>query len=297
MTPDRPLVLSLLLVVVVPVVLARAYAAVGDSLLADWARAHGLDLTADNRPLVASYLRRARVLRSWGAIAGLLLPTLVELAVSGRFQVMGFASDGSAAPFQGPMTIFIGYLVGALCAELSVTRRVHPANRSASLIPRALADYLPRRLVRAQRALGLAVVLGVLAIGLVPEYPASRPTWLGLLAGAAIFAGFAVALEALERWLVRRPQPFTDPALVATDDAIRAHSVHALAGSGLALLLISLSGVSIGLAASGVPVLRWTMWPLAAIAFVLSILACLDIAHRPWRVRRSIAHSAGAAQT
>jgi hypothetical protein len=247
---------------------------------------------------VARYLRRARVLRSWGAIAGLLLPTPVAFAVSGRFVVMGFASDGSAALFQGPMTIFIGYLVGALCAELSVARRVEAVDRAASVIARGFEDYLPRWLVLAQRALGLAVVLGVLAIGVVPyEHPVAQPTWLGVLTGAAMFAGFAVALEALERWLVRRPQPFGDWALVAVDDAIRAQSVHALAASGLALLLISLSGVAIGLAASEVTVLRWTMWPLAAIAFVLSIRACQDIAHRPWRVRRSASHCTRPART
>jgi hypothetical protein len=295
---DLPIVIALVLVVVVPVVLVRAHAAISEPLLTDWARAHGLRLTADNRSLVARYLRRARVLRSWGAIAGLLLPTPLEFAVSGRFAMLGFASDGSAAPFQGPMTIFIGYLVGALCAELSVARRVDPADRSASLIPRGVEDYLPRRLVHAQRALGLAVVLGVLAIGMVPyEHPAAQPTWLGLLTGVAMFAGFAVALEALERWLVRRPQPFADSALVAADDAIRAQSLHALAASGLALLLISLSGVAIGLAASDVTVLRWTMWPLATIAFVLSIRACQDIAHRPWRVRRSMSHSTRPART
>ena len=43
--------------------------------------------------------------------------------------------------------------------------------------------------------------------------------------------------------MVRRPQPFTSPSLVAADDAIRAQSVHAIAGAGLALLLVALSGV------------------------------------------------------
>jgi len=294
---DLPPVISLLLIVVVPVVLIRAHAAVSDPVLAGWARAHGLELTADNRPLFARYLRRARLLRSWGVVAGLLLPTIVELAVSGRFEVLGFARDQSA-PLQGPMTIFIGYLAGALCAELSMARRVESAERSASLIPRTLEDYLPRRLMYAQRALGLAVIVGVFALGVVPhEHQVAAPTWLALLTGAGLCAGFVVALEALERWVVRRPQPYTTSTRLAADDAIRAQSVHALAGSGLALLLMALCGVATALAASGVPVLRWTMWPLAAIAFVLSIRACQDVAHRPWRVRRSISHVTGPAPT
>ncbi len=292
-----PLVIVVLLVAV-PVMLVGAHAAIGEPRVTDWARAHGLELTADNRPLVADYLRRARVLRSWGAVSG---PAPADPRRTRRRRPLRgrrFSSDGWVAPFQGPMTVFVGYLVGALCAELTVARRVESASRSASLVPRALADYLPRRLVSEQRALGCAVALGVLALGAVPYEPSvTPPTWLGLLTLACVFAGFAVVLEALERWLVRRPQPFTDASRVAADDAIRAQSVDALAGSGLALLWISLSGVSVGIAASGVPLLIWTTGPLAAIAFALSIRAAMEIADRPWRVRRPIAHSTGAAPT
>jgi hypothetical protein len=294
-----PLVLALLLAVIVPVVLARAYARVDDELLAEWARAHGVELTPESRAMVARYLRRARVLRTWGALGGLLLPSLVEFAVSGRVQLLGFGTDGSAAPYAGPIGAFIGYLVGALCAEVSLARPLDPERRSASLVPRELEDYLPRRLLLVQRALGLAAVLGALALGLVPYDPqsAAEPEWPGLLTGGAIFAAFSAGLEALERWIVRRPQPFTNPALVAADDAIRAQSVHSLAGSGLALLLVVCSGIFVVLAASDVSVLRWTMWLPAVVALLLAIRACLDIGQRSWRVRRHIAGPSGAPLT
>jgi hypothetical protein len=294
-----PLVLALLLAVVVPVVLAWAYARVGDELLAEWARAHGVELTPESRPMVARYLRRARVLRTWGVLAGLLLPSLVEFAVSGRVQLLGFGTDGSAAPYAGPIGAFIGYLVGALCAEVSLARPVDPERRSASLIPRDLADYLPRRLLLVQRALGFAAVVGVLALGLVPYDPQSAgdPEWPGLLTGAAIFAAFSAGLEALERWLVRRPQPFTSPALVAADDAVRAQSLHSMAGSGLALLLVVCSGICVGLAVSDVSILRWTMWLPAVVALLLAIRACLEIGQRSWRVRRHIARPSSARLT
>jgi hypothetical protein len=149
----------------------------------------------------------------------------VELAWHGRLVVLGFGTDGSAAPYAGPMEAYIGYLVG----------------------------------------------------------------------GAVFFAAFTVGLEALERWLVRRPQPFTSPALVAADDAIRAQSLHALAGSGVALLLLGCSGVFAVLAGSDIALLRATMWLPALVAFVLSISACLDISHQPWRVRRRVDRPAGAA--
>jgi hypothetical protein len=273
-----------------------ANARVHDELLDDWARAHAVELTSDNRPMVARYLRRARVLRTWGALAGLLLPSLVELALSGRVQLLGFGTDGSSAPYAGPIGAFIGYLVGALYAEVSLGRPVHPARRTASLIPRELRDYLPRRLLRTQRALPIVIVLGLVAIAAAPYDPqeAAEPEVLGLLTGALFVVLLAAGLEALERWLVRRPQPFTSPSLVAADDAIRAQSVHSLAGAGLALQLIACSGVFIGLAASDVPFLRWTMWLPALVALLLSIRACLEIGQRAWRVRRPIARPTGA---
>jgi len=295
---DFPPVIALVLAVVVPVVLARAYAKVNDTLLAQWGQAHGVELSPENRPLVASYLRSARVLRTWGVVGGLLLPSLVEVALSGRVQLLGFGTDGSAAPYAGPIGAFLGYLVGALSAEVSFARPVDPARRSASLVPRELGDYLPGRLLHVQRALGIAVVLGLLSLGLVPHSgEAAEPGWLGLLTGAGALAAFGLGLESLERWLVRRPQPFTSPSLMAADDAIRAQSVHSLAGSGLALLLAVCSGVFVGLAASDVAVLRWTMWLPALVALLLSIRACLDIGQRAWRVRRPMARPTGATST
>jgi hypothetical protein len=264
--------------------------------LVQWAQARGLELTPENRPVVARYLRRARVLRICGALAGVLLPTLVELVWHGELVVLGFHSDGSAAPYEGPMEAYIGYLLGALAAELSFVRPRDPGLLSASLAPRELDDYLPRRLLLAQRALGITVVLGIGVTGLVP-YPSATadPDWSALLTGIAFFGAFAVALEIVERWIIRRPQPFASPSRVAADDAIRAQSVHTLAGAGLALLLLALSGVFAVLTASDVDILTWTMWLPALAAFVLSIRACLDIGQQPWHVRRRVDRRAGAA--
>jgi hypothetical protein len=73
---------------------------------------------------------------------------------------------------------------------------------------RAGASLGRRTLLRAQRALGIAVVASVVAVALVPYSDTSQPGALGVLTGGAFFAAFAAGLEALERWLVRRPQPF-----------------------------------------------------------------------------------------
>jgi hypothetical protein len=240
--------------------------------------------------LKARHLRRARLFRRGGVVAGLVLPSLVEYALTGRVQILGFGTDGTAAPYAGPLWGYVGYLAGAVCAEATLVRRIDPARRAASLVPRDLSDYLPPRLLHAQRALGAVVVVGILLLGVVPyDERTTEPGWLELLAGAAFAAAFTIGLEALERWLVRRPQPFTDPALVAADDAVRAESVRSVAGSGLALLLVTLSGIFAGLAASEVDVLRATMWLPALVALALSIHVCLGTVRRDWQGRRPVA--------
>ena len=240
--------------------------------------------------LMARHLRRARIFRRCGVAAGLVLPSLLEYALTGRVQILGFGTDGTSAPYAGPLWGYIGYLAGAVVAEATLVRRIDPDRRAASLVPRELADYLSPRLLLAQRALGAAVVAGVLLLGVVPfDESTTQPGWLGLLTGAALVAAFTLGLEALERWLVRRPQPFTDPSLVAADDAVRAESLRSVAGSGLALLLVTLSGIFAALAASEWDVLRATMWLPALVALALSIHACLGIVRRPWQGRRPVA--------
>jgi len=281
---STPLVLALVLAVVIPVRLYRAYHP-GDASVERWADGHGLALTSANRPLVIGYLRNARVLRTWGAVAGALLPSLIELAWSGRLQVLGFGADGESAPLSFG-TILVGYLIGALGAELSLVRPVARGRRMASLERRELGHYLPRRVILAQRAATAAGALGALAIGLVPYAGSvSAPSPAQCAIGALAVIVFGTGLEAIERWLVRRPQPFTNPQLVAADDAIRAHSIHALAGAALGLLLLC-TGVALVLQASDVQLLRATMALPAAACLLLALFACSHVAGASWHVRR-----------
>ena len=267
------------------IALSRAYSEVDDGFVRQWARAHGLELTPDNRAMVDWYLRTARVLRTWGVLGGLFLPPLV-----------GAALGGGGSP--NPVWAFVGYLVGAIYAELSLVRPVAPGRRSASLVPRELADYLPSRLLRAQRGLGALAAVGGIA-ALVAPY-GERSPWFeppdaflcaALVAGAVVMGA---GLERLQRWLVQRPQPFVEPSLVAADDAIRSQSVHSVAGSGIAVLLV-LCGVAAGaLSLSDVQLMRWSMWVVAASSFLLALYACLYYGHRAWRVPRQ---AAGRAET
>jgi len=263
---------------VILLAISRAYRDVGHHQFVDeWARAHALTLTPENRPMVGWYLRNARVLRTWGALGGLFLAPIALAA-------LGFDPQG----FSG-IWVFLGYLTGALYAELSLVRAAD-VERTASLVPRELAAYLPRRLLVAQRGLGLVIAVGAVAAAIVPydqRLPASlSPHRVGMLAAGLIGVAFMLGLERMQRWLVERPQPFTEPALVAADDAIRAQSVHSLAGSGLAVLLVLNSFIAWALARSDIQLLRWTMWIPSVAGVPAALAVCLYYGHRAWRVRR-----------
>ncbi|MEA2828526.1 MAG: hypothetical protein QOG43_2965 [Actinomycetota bacterium] len=258
--------------------LLRAHREVDHQFIGEWAGAHGLTLTAENRPMVGWYLRTARLLRTWGALSGLFLAPIV-------LSSFGFYSHA----FWG-IWIFLGYLAGALYAELSLVRVATDGERTASLVPRELADYLPRRLLVAQRGLGLLIAAGAGAAAVLPYGDRSPESFSvhgdGVLAAGLVGVAFTIGLERVQRWVVQRPQPFTEPALVAADDAIRAQSVHSLAGSGLAVLLVLNSFIAWALAVSDVQILRWTMWVPSGFGFPAALAVCLYYGHRAWWVQR-----------
>ncbi len=243
-----------------------------------WARAHALVLTEQNEPMVSWYLRTAGLLRTLGVLAGLVFPPMLVLA----FGLPNLS-------FGGWQFVFTGYLLGALYAEVALVR---PCESRAFLVPRRLVDYLPARLLFAQRALGAVLVIGATAaFGLVDgdAYGSGRPRltygsgrpWL-VVAGVTGLA--LLALELLQRWVVRRPQPMWSPSLVAADDAIRSQSVHSIAGSGIALGMVALAQVT-GYLASSEYQLRWVTMPTLLIP-LMAIGVCLHYGHRSWRVTR-----------
>jgi hypothetical protein len=275
----------LIALTVVLVALSRAYAKVDHKFVEQWAGAHSVTLTPESRPMVGWYLRTARVLRTWGTLGGLLLAPIV-------LSSLGFYSHA----FWG-IWVFLGYLAGALYAELSLVRLAAAGERTASLVPRELTAYLPRRLLVAQRGLGLFIAISAVAAAALPYGHASpenaSPHGAGVLAAGVVGVAFTVGLERVQRWVVRRPQPFTEPALVAADDAIRAQSVHSLAGSGLAVLLVLNSFIAWALAVSDIQILRWTMWVPSALGIPAALAVCLHYGHRAWRVRPGAAAAGG----
>jgi len=115
-----PLELLIVVGVLVGAALVRAYGSVDEDEIERWAMAHDVDVDDETRPVVERYLRRSRVCRAWGAIAGLLAPTVIRPLVGQPVHVAGIGAY-EATPGEVGL-VFIGYLVGALWAELSVAR-------------------------------------------------------------------------------------------------------------------------------------------------------------------------------
>jgi hypothetical protein len=251
----------------------------------DWAQAHSLVLTAQNRPMICYYLRTATLLRVAGVVAGAVLPTFVVMALDGRRHGL--------APFTGVAGAYVGFLVGALYAELALSRPTG-RRRAASLAPRTIGDYLPGHHLWGQRLLALAVAAaGAVALGL----DTGSPVWVDgrgasgrdAVTVAVLAVAVAVAVEALERWVVRRPQPLSRPDLVAADDAIRSQSVHTLCGSGLALLVLLGSAQAAVLGQREIGELRRPAFAAAAGGLLASYVICVWFGNRRWRVRRPVA--------
>jgi hypothetical protein len=287
-----PLELLITVGVLIAATLLRAYGPVDEDEIERWALAHDVDVDEETRPVVERYLRRSRVCRAWGAIGGLLAPTVIRPVLGEPVHVAGIGAYEATPGELG--LVFIGYLVGALWAELSVARPVTSARRAA-LLPRELGNYLPRRLLWLQRVLAAGCVLGLMSLPVVDPGPGVQmPTWGLAAALSAVIVAFAAGLERLERWIVRRPQPFVSEPLLAADDAIRAQSIHAVAGGGIAFLLFAFGLAAYGLlATSSLDVLRNTVWVPGAIALA-AYAACRHYGDRAWRVRRRARGAASA---
>ena len=264
-----------------------------------WAGTHGLRLTSTSAPWVGTYLRTGRQLRFACTVGGIVVPPAAH------------AATGLDLHLPGLVWMLAGYLAGCVWAELSLTRPPLGARRGASLASRRLPDYLPRRIRVAQvvfPAVAVAVALVVVASGhWFPIRPSSMPSFttttpLPVLRRGAILSGVMAPLImagiwALERYLVRRPQPLTDPDLVAADDAMRSSSAHRLAASGLSIVSLIVAWQFAYL----VQVVAWgwsTVFGMAiAGGFLAAFLVFRYWRDRPWQVEHHDAPPAATRST
>ncbi|MEJ7583039.1 MAG: hypothetical protein WKF43_02920 [Acidimicrobiales bacterium] len=247
----------------------------------EWASAHALELTSGNGAFVRQYLRTGHRLRVRCMIGGFILAATAQARL--------WPEQSVDLSFVG---LLIGYLVGTLWAEVSLTRsRAGPA-RSAALVPRSLEDYLPGRLRLSLRIVG-PVTAGAWLATRHLAYPAQEVDLprepLGLVLGAMGLSLIApIDIEATQRWVLSRPQPLVATDLVAADDAVRSASLHFLGGSGVAIVLISLTAAAARLADTDVQFLRWTMPWIAFVSFFTALVFWRYYSHRAWRVQRRL---------
>ena len=256
-----------------------------------WAARNGLALTPANEPVVSRYLARTRRSRWLGVAAGIVVALCVRL-------FWNVHPHWAANPLYLGV---VGYLLGAVAAELETQAVARGDQRYASLHPRRIVDYLPRWL-----RTGLAAVAGstiVLAIWLAidPEpvgvngmvirtavcdgrtlMYGHRGLQVGMIIGGDVLVLLAVVGALVVGYMAaHRPQRAEAPDLVAADQAIRwfSASTAARAACGFALLNISLQLIAASV--------RWdvpcqgtaprTVFSLAGIAALVFGLAVLSL--------------------
>ena len=263
-------------------VLAVALALVAPSQkrVSSWAERYGVDLTETNRPLISRYIRRTRSLRAIGGALGWLAPMLFVDLTNRPFPLGG----NSLALALG------GYLLGAMIAETTFLKRMPKGeSRSASLVPRALADYVAPFAVWALRVLPL-VTVGLAALYAVVPKQSDRPVdpsvqFVLLMSGLLVL--FAGIVELVLRAIVGRAQPVTSRDVAAADDAIRASSIQAFSGAAIGMLLVGAGWAAFTVGSStSVRFLHGVLPWLAIVTMSSSVYAWIYLGHpRTWRVR------------
>jgi hypothetical protein len=208
-----------------------------------WALRRGLP--PDAAPLAAAELRRTRIWRTVPAVLGALVGAApgavvnvahdvwgVPLGVTGQ-RLMDLASTW---PFDPLSLALVGYLLGAVLAEMTRRRPELPTEHEAAarLDRRTPSQYLTplaRRIPAVFTAVCVLAVIGARLRG-------GTEVWWPAVLAVALWLGATAA----QRWVVRRPQRHVAADRLAVDDAFRSSSAHAIAGSSGALLLVMAAG-------------------------------------------------------
>ncbi|HEV3097425.1 MAG TPA: hypothetical protein VG104_09790 [Candidatus Dormibacteraeota bacterium] len=249
--------------------------------LGRWAARYGLALTAANQSLVAAYRRRTRSLQLVGAGVG-------WLAVASFDAVTGLSIPLFGVGFLATMA---GYFLGAVVAETTFLRPFGAPSgiRSAVLVPRDLLDYLPSLSIWALRGLPLVMIGLAVVYVVMPKLPPNPgdPSLAFVIGIAAFLTILAVGVDQILRTIVGRPQPVIAADLVAADDALRASSIHVLAGASIAMLLVGIGGALFWLGyATPASALSQPVDFIGTIVILLSIASWVVLGHpRSWRVR------------
>lgn len=205
-----------------------------------FARRQSLPITVENGPLVIRYLATTRRWRGGGLLLALIVTLFWPLFVS----IVRPQDAASSGPGANALALFAGWFAGAVVAEWRVSSlaRTPGPQRSAALEPRRLADYLPeaaRWSVCVAWVIAVASELSVLG-SLLVRHSGGVAIALAWIGATAVAAG---GLGLVGHQVLVRPQRYTDPGLIAADDALRGRSLDVLAGSAMAIAGYLLAGL------------------------------------------------------
>ena len=174
-----------------------------DRFVERWVRERGLELTPGDRAIVARYLRRARGADLGRRGRARSLPTVVALVVARARAVLGFGTDGDSAPLG--LRRDLRRLPRRRAVRRARLVRPGAAARAAASCRASSPHYLPRRALLAQRALADLRRAGP-AHARACRFRRARP---GRCLSRRRPCSRSPRARGVERWLVRRPQPFT----------------------------------------------------------------------------------------
>ncbi len=207
--------------------IARAWGYPNAHALDSWMTRHGLVLDSSSRPLIATYLRRTRWIRTIGFLIGWNVPA-VWLLVAGSTRRMAELGTNWWA---------VGFALGIVVAEL--VRPRSDGGRSATLEPRRLSQYLPAfTRIDPWILTGMVTLLAVLGAALPSEEmrtiePAEIRNSVGWYVTMCVLGiGIIVAIRLVQEVIVRRRQSFDSVDETQADDALRSSSIQGLSGVG-----------------------------------------------------------------
>lgn len=227
-----------LLLLLVAFLLYRAQR-ITEADLQRWAKANGVSLGSAG-PRVRRYLAWTRRCRAAGFLGGILLSLTLQEGLG---------------PLEAAIFGFVGYLLGALVAELLMNR---PAKASgiASLKPRVVTDYVPLQALSLFRSAALVFIVleGVYAFtpvgaritGSSANVPEASP---GRFLASTLAVGLLIAgIEGVLRLIVSRRQSASSAGEKVVDDVLRSTSAHAITAGGLGLMCLAIAGEAMGFA-------------------------------------------------
>ena len=202
---------------------------------------HGVPVTGDSLRLVDRYLGRSARFRSGWTWIGIALWAVLSFPwgpTAGRTVGLVGYPPTSDIFLMGLAAWFVGLV---RCETYNLRPRLH-GPREASLMPRQVERYAPRRLLIHNRV-GVVVSWSLVILDLLLPGPREHFDVVVVFAGVSLLA--LVVGELCQRGIAMRPRPALGADLLAADEAIRTVAARSVGYgmAGLEALLIGSQGL------------------------------------------------------